>query len=92
MSGDSGVADPPWIYCCRTGGHLRTSEHRRQYRRRIQGGHRRQLAVELLGDAGIEQLGAPRAVDQDVRRFEIAMDHQVRVRRLDHGADTLNVG
>ena len=43
--------------------------------------------VEDLGNAKVEQLGGAGRVDQDVARFEVAVNHQMLVRRLDPRAD-----
>ncbi len=48
-------------------------------------GHRRR--IEQLGDAEVEQLGLAFAVDQDVRRLEVAVHHQVLVGVGDRRAD-----
>ena len=41
------------------------------------------LRVQNFGDAEIEQLGSPSGRDQDVRRLQIAVHHELFVRVLD---------
>ena len=39
--------------------------------------------VEELGDAEVEELRPPRTIDEDVRRFEVPMDHEVPMQVAD---------
>ena len=62
----------------------RHQPHRRRRRVERVGG---QVGVENLSDAEIEQLRRPISGDQDVARFDIAVDDLLLVRVGDGGAD-----
>ncbi|MEM9593506.1 MAG: hypothetical protein AAGD06_04560 [Acidobacteriota bacterium] len=48
---------------------------------------RRGVRFEQLGDAEVQELGAPLLSHQDVAGFDVAVDHQVGVGVLDRGTD-----
>ena len=62
---------------------VRRRGQRRRLRRIVAGGPRCSLGVHQLRQAEVEHLDAPAGRDLHVRRFEVAVDHSLFVRRLE---------